>query len=208
LRRARVLYAINNGVLVSTFSRFPIPDLDDLDDDVRAQILDARERLGFIPNVYRALAHRPDEFRAFFTYRNAVMGRERGLSAAEREMIVVVTSAMANCAYCVASHGANLRLLTGDPVFADRMAIDFRHAPLEARHRAMLDYAVKLSTRPQDVSESDRKALVVGGFTEEDIWDISSVVAFYALSNRMVHALDLVPNDEFFFLGRTPATPS
>lgn len=191
---------------MSIVSRFPIPDLDDLDEDVRTQILEARERLGFIPNVYRALAHRPDEFRAFFTYRNAVMGHEGGLSAVEREMIVVVTSANANCTYCVVSHGANLRLLTGDPVLADKITIDYRHAPLDPRHRAMLDYAVKLSGRPQEVTESDRETLAVS-FTEEEIWDISSVVAFYALSNRLVHALELVPNDEFFALGRTPPDP-
>jgi uncharacterized peroxidase-related enzyme len=158
--------------------------------------------------VYLALAHRPDEFRAFFAYRNAVMGHEGGLSAVEREMIVVVTSANANCTYCVVSHGANLRLLSGDSVLADKIAIDYRHAPLEPRHRAMLDYAVRLSVRPQEVAETDREALIAVGFGEEDIWDISSVVAFYALSNRLVHALELVPNDEFFSLGRTPPTPT
>jgi uncharacterized peroxidase-related enzyme len=193
--------------MVSTFSRFPIPRLDDLEEDVRTQILAAQERLGFIPNVYWALAHRPDEFRAFFAYRHAVMGHEGGLSAMEREMIVVVTSAMANCTYCVASHGANLRLLSGDAVLADKITVDYRHAPIEDRHRAMLDYAVKLSVRPQDITETDREALTAVMFTEEDIWDISSVVAFYALSNRMVHALQLVPNDEFFFLGRMPPEP-
>jgi uncharacterized peroxidase-related enzyme len=189
---------------VSPISRFPIPDLDDLDDDVRAQIAEARERLGFIPNVYLALAHRPDEFRAFFTYRNAVMGREGGLSAVEREMIVVVTSAQVNCTYCVASHGANLRVLSGDAVLADKLTIDYRHAPLAPRHRALLDYAVKLSTRPQEIAEPDRAKLFAVNFTEEEIWDISSVVAFYALSNRLVHALELIPNDEFFTMGRTP----
>jgi uncharacterized peroxidase-related enzyme len=192
---------------VSTFSRFPVPDLDNLDEDVRAQILDARDRLGFIPNVYLALAHRPDEFRAFFTYRNAVMGHEGNLSSAEREMIVVVTSAAADCTYCVVSHGANLRLLTGDLVLADKVAIDYRHAPLGPRHRAMLDYAVKLSVRPREIVESDREALFAVGFTEEDVRDISSVVAFYALSNRLVHALELIPNDEFFSLGRTSLQP-
>ena len=193
---------------MSAISRFPVPDIDDLDADVRAQIVEAHERLGFVPNVYLALAHRPDEFRAFFAYRNAIMGRDGGLSAVEREMIVVVTSANVNCTYCVASHGANLRLLSGDAVLADRLAIDYRHAPIDTRHRAMLDYAVKLSSRPQDVAESDRAALFALNFTAEEIWDISSVVAFYALSNRMVHALELVPNDEFFALGRTPPETS
>jgi uncharacterized peroxidase-related enzyme len=188
---------------VTTFSRFPIPDLESLDDDIQAQIFTARERLGFIPNVYLALAHRPDEFRAFFTYRNAVMNHEGGLSSAEREMIVVVTSAAVNCTYCVASHGANLRLLTGDSVLADKIAIDYRHASLDDRQRAMLEYALKLSGRPQAISEFDRDALKAVGFNDEDIWDISSVVAFYALSNRLVHALDLAPNDEFFSVGRT-----
>jgi uncharacterized peroxidase-related enzyme len=189
---------------VSTFSRFPIPDLEDLADDVREQILAARERLGFIPNVYVALAHRPDEFRAFFTYRNAVMDREGGLSSVEREMIVVATSATVRCTYCVVAHGAMLRLRSGDSTLADKIAIDYRHAALDARQHAMLDYAVKLSVRPQEITESDRAALVEVGFNDDDIWDISSVVAFFALSNRMVHALDLVPNDDFFSLGRTP----
>jgi uncharacterized peroxidase-related enzyme len=185
-------------------SRFPIANLEDLDDDIREQVLAARERLGFIPNVYVALAHRPDEFRAFFTYRKAVMEHEGGLSSVEREMIVVATSATVNCTYCVVSHGAMLRLQSGDPVLADKIAIDYRHAPLSERQRAMLDYAVKLSLRPREVTESDREALLAAGFESEDIWDISAVVAFFALSNRMVHALDLVPNDDFFFLGRTP----
>ncbi|HWD97183.1 MAG TPA: peroxidase-related enzyme [Acidimicrobiales bacterium] len=187
---------------VMPFSRFPIPNLEDLDVDVREQIIAARERLGFIPNVHLALAHRPDEYRAFFTYRNAVMDREGGLSGVEREMIVVATSATVNCTYCVVSHGAMLRMRSGDPVLADKIAIDYRHAPLSPRQRAMLDYAVKLSIRPQEITEADRGALVAVGFDSDDIWDISSVVAFFALSNRMVHALDLAPNDEFFSLGR------
>lgn len=188
---------------MTPISRFPIPNLEDLDDDVREQILAAKERLGFIPNVYVALAHRPDEFRAFFAYRNAVMEREGGLSSVEREMIVVATSATVHCTYCVVSHGAMLRLRSGDPVLADKIAIDYRHAPLSDRQRAMLDYAVTLSLRPQEITESDHHTLAALGFTSDDIWDISSVVAFFALSNRMVHALDLVPNDEFFQLGRT-----
>jgi uncharacterized peroxidase-related enzyme len=191
-------------VIVSPFSKFPVPAFEDLDDDLQAQILAARERLGFIPNVYLALAHRPDEFRAFFTYRSAVMDREEGLSAIEREMIVVATSAIANCTYCVASHGAMLRVRSGDPVLADKIAIDYRHAPLNSRQRVMLDYAVKLSAHPQNVSDVDRAELLGAGFSDEEIWDISSVVAFYALSNRLVHALELVPNDEFFSLGRAP----
>jgi uncharacterized peroxidase-related enzyme len=130
------------------------------------------------------------------------MGDVGRLSAVEREMIVVATSAAANCTYCVVSHGANLRLLSGDAVLADKIAIDYRHAPLDSRHRAMLDYAVKLSVRPQEITESDREALLSVDFTEEEIWDISSVVAFYAMSNRLVHALELVPNEEFFLLGR------
>ena len=188
---------------MESFSQFPVPALEDLDDDVREQILAARERMGFIPNVYLALAHRPEEFRTFFAYRNAVMEREGGLSKVEREMIVVATSVTVNCTYCVVSHGAMLRLRSGDPVLADKIAIDYRHAPLSARQRGMLDYAVKLSLRPQEVDEGDRQALIDLGFEREDIWDISSVVAFFALSNRMVHALGLVPNDEFFESSRS-----
>jgi len=188
---------------VASISHFPVPNLEDLDDDVREQILAARERMGFIPNVYLALAHRPEEFRAFFAYRNAVMERDGGLSKVEREMIVVATSVTVNCTYCVVSHGAMLRLRSGEPVLADKIAIDYRHAPLSARQRGMLDYAVKLSRRPQEVGEVDRQALIDLGFEREDIWDISSVVAFFALSNRMVHALGLVPNDEFFEFARS-----
>lgn len=188
---------------MASISHFPVPNLEDLDDDVREQILAARERMGFIPNVYLALAHRPEEFRAFFAYRNAVMEREGGLSKVEREMIVVATSVTVNCTYCVVSHGAMLRLRSGEPVLADKIAIDYRHAPLSARQRGMLDYAVKLSRRPQEVGEVDRQALIDLGFEREDIWDISSVVAFFALSNRMVHALGLVPNDEFFEFARS-----
>lgn len=188
---------------MESFSQFPVPTLEDLDDDVREQILAARERMGFIPNVYLALAHRPEEFRSFFAYRNAVMERESGLSKVEREMIVVATSVTVNCTYCVVSHGAMLRLRSGDPVLADKIAIDYRHALLSARQRGMLDYAVKLSLRPQEVDEGDRQALIDLGFEREDIWDISSVVAFFALSNRMVHALGLVPNDEFFEFARS-----
>lgn len=188
---------------MASISHFPVPNLEDLDDDVREQILAARERMGFIPNVYLALAHRPEEFRAFFAYRNAVMERDGGLSKVEREMIVVATSVTVNCTYCVVSHGAMLRLRSGEPVLADKIAIDYRHAPLSARQRGMLDYAVKLSRRPQEVGEVDRQALIDLGFEREDIWDISSVVAFFALSNRMVHALGLVPNDEFFEFARS-----
>jgi uncharacterized peroxidase-related enzyme len=156
-------------VIVSPFSKFPVPAFEDLDDDLQAQILAARERLGFIPNVYLALAHRPDEFRAFFTYRSAVMDREEGLSAIEREMIVVATSAIANCTYCVASHGAMLRVRSGDPVLADKIAIDYRNAPLNSRQRVMLDYAVKLSAHPQNVSDVDRAELLGAGFSDEEI---------------------------------------
>ena len=185
-------------------SRFPIPNLDELPDDVRERILAVAERTGFIPNVYVALAHRPDEFRAFVAYRNAVMERDGGLSKMEREMIVVATSATVNCTYCVVAHGAMLRIHADDPTIADKVAIDYRHAALSSRHRGMLDYAVKLSQRPQDVSEADVGALETLGFESEEIWDISSIVAFFALSNRMVHAMALVANDEYFSLGRTP----
>ena len=185
-------------------SRFSIPALDEMAEDVRAKILAVEERSGFVPNVFLALARRPDEFRAFIAYHDAVMERAGGLTKAEREMIVVATSATVNCMYCVVAHGAILRVRAKDPYLADLVAIDYRRAQLSDRHRAMLDYAVKLSQTPQEVSEADDEALTAVGFDVEDIWDISSVVAFFALSNRMAHAMALVPNDEFFLLGRVP----
>lgn len=187
---------------MDSVSRFSIPTLEELPDDVRQRIVTVSEKSGFVPNVFVALSRRPDEFRAFVAYHDAVMERAGGLSKMEREMIVVATSAAAKCTYCVIAHGAILRIRAKDPLIADRVAIDYRHADLSSRHVAMLDYALKLSRVPDEVTDPDLATLRENGFDDEDIWDISTVVAFFALSNRMAHAMALVPNDEFYLMGR------
>lgn len=183
-------------------SRYPIPALEDLPEDIRARILAVQEKAGFIPNVFLALAHRPDEFRAFFAYHDALMLKESGLSKAEREMIVVATSAANDCHYCVIAHGAILRLYAKNPLIADQVAVNYRTAELTPRQRAMLDFAVKVAVRPQELAEADYAKLREHGFSEEDIWDIGAIAAFFALSNRMAHLLDLRPNAEFYRMGR------
>ncbi len=189
---------------VTDISRFPVPSLDELPADVRERILAVQERSGFIPNVFLALAYRPAEFRAFVAYHDALMERDSGLSKAEREMIVVATSAARSCTYCVVAHGAILRIRAGDARIADVVATNYRHAPITVRQRVMLDYAVKLSLTPEEVGDGDRTVLSDAGFSSDDIWDISAVVAFFALSNRMALAMQLAPNDEFFLMGRVP----
>ena len=185
-------------------SRFPVPALDDMPSDVRARIEAVQERTGFVPNVFLALAHRPDEFRAFVAYHDAVMERDSGLSKAEREMIVVATSAANDCLYCVVAHGAILRIRAKDPRIADVLATNYRHADLTARQRAMLDFAVKVSLRAQEVEDSDLEQLRAHGFDDEDVWDIAAVTALFALSNRLAHVLALQPNEEFHLMGRLP----
>lgn len=189
---------------MESISRFSVPPLDELPDDVRARIEEVNEKSGFVPNVFVALSRRPNEFRAFVAYHDAIMERPGGLSKMEREMIVVATSAAAKCLYCVIAHGAILRVRAKDPRIADRVATNYRHANLSARHVAMLDYALKLSRFPDEVTEADLETLRGYEFEDDEIWDISSVVAFFALSNRMAHAMALVPNDEFYLMGRVP----
>lgn len=183
-------------------SRFAVPAVLDLPEDLRVRILTVQDKTGFVPNVFLALAHRPDELRAFLAYHDAVMERDSALSKAEREMIVVATSAASNCAYCVVAHGAILRVRTKDPVLADLVAINYRAAGLTNRQRAMLDYAVTLSSTPDRIGAADHERLREAGFDDEAIWDISAVTAFFALSNRMAHALGLRPNEQFHALGR------
>ena len=183
-------------------SRFPVPEVLELPEDLRTRILAVQEKTGFIPNVFLALAHRPDELRAFLAYHDAVMDSASALTKAEREMIVVATSAASNCAYCVVAHGAILRVRSKDPVLADLVAINHRSAALTDRQRAMLDYAVTLSTTPDRIGAADQARLREAGFDDEAIWDISAVTAFFALSNRMAHALGLQPNEQFHALGR------
>ncbi|MGI8753498.1 MAG: peroxidase-related enzyme [Acidimicrobiales bacterium] len=192
---------------MAPFSRFDVPTTDTLDkvpDDVRARIMEVQEKSGFVPNVFLALARRPAEFRAFVAYHDAVMESESGLSKAEREMIVVATSAERSCTYCIVAHGAILRVRAKDPLIADLVAGNWRQAPITPRQRAMLAYAVKLSLVPEEISDDDVTALHDARFDDDDIWDIAAVVALFALSNRMAHALALAPNEEFHLMGRLP----
>jgi len=185
-------------------SRFPVPRLEDLPEDVRARLLAVQEKSGFVPNVFLALAHRPDEFRAFFAYHDALMEKEGGLAKAEREMIVVATSGANNCQYCVVAHGAILRIRAKNPLVADQVAINYRKADITPRQKAMLDFALKVALEAATVGEADFAALRAHGFGDEDIWDIGAIAAFFALSNRMANLTDMRPNDEFYLLGRLP----
>ncbi len=196
--------AIQSASSMSDFpvSRYPVPELEALPDDIRQRILDVQERAGFIPNVFLALAHRPEEFRAFFAYHDALMEKDSGLSKAEREMIVVATSAANECQYCVVAHGAILRIRAKNPLIADQVATNYRKADLTGRQQAMLDFALKVCGNAQAVTESDYEALRAHGFSEEDIWDIGAITAFFALSNRMANLVDMRPNDEFYVMGR------
>jgi len=187
-------------------SRFPVPELAQMPEDVRARILEVQEKSGFVPNVFLALAHRPAEFRAFFAYHDALMEKEGGLSKAEREMIVVATSGANQCQYCVVAHGAILRIRAKNPLVADQVAINYRKADITPRQKAMLDFALKVALQAQAVGEPDFEALRAHGFSDEDIWDIGAIAAFFALSNRMANLTDMRPNDEFYLLGRVPKT--
>jgi uncharacterized peroxidase-related enzyme len=189
---------------VPSISRFPVPNLADLPEDVRARILKVQDKSGFVPNVFLALAHRPDEFRAFFAYHDALMERESGLTKAEREMIVVAVAGANGCQYCVVAHGAILRIRAKNPVIADQVAINYREADITPRQRAMLDFALKVAEDSRAIDERDFVALRAQGFTDEDIWDIAGVSAFFSLSNRFANFVALRPNDEFYLMGRVP----
>ena len=183
-------------------SRFPVPEIKDMPEDIRNVILAVQEKSGFVPNVFLALAHRPDEFRAFFAYHDALMEKQSGLTKAEREMIVVATSAGNQCQYCVVAHGAILRIRGKNPLIADQVATNYRKADITPRQRAMLDFAMKVSQSAQTVGDADLALLAEHGFSDEDIWDIGAVSAFFGLSNRFANMVNLRPNDEFFMLGR------
>ena len=185
-------------------SRYPVPKLEDLPLDIRDRMLQAQEKAGFIPNVFLTLAHRPDEFRAFFAYHDALMLRDSSLTKAEKEMIVVATSGVNHCQYCVIAHGAILRVYAKSPQIADQVAVDHRKADITPRQSAMLDFAVKLARTPEAVTEEDRQQLRAQGFSDEDIWDIGAITALFALSNRMAHLTGMRANDEFYLLGRIP----
>ena len=186
----------------STISRFPVPALADLPDDVREAILAVQEKAGFVPNVFLALAARPAEFRAFFAYHDALMEKDGGLSKAEREMIVVATSGANQCPYCVVAHGAVLRIRARNPQIADQVAVNYRKADLTPRQRAMLDYALKVCADSAAVDEADFARLREHGFSSDDIWDIGAISAFFAMSNRLASTMNLRPNDEFYLMGR------
>ena len=188
----------------ATISRFSVPDLNALPEDVRARILAVQEKAGFIPNVFLMLAHRPSEFRAFFAYHDALMEKDIGLTKAEREMIVVATSAAADCLYCVIAHGAVLRIRAKNPRVADQLATNYRKAEITPRQRAMLDFALKLSTCGGEVEETDLDKLRKHGFDDEAIWDIGAITAFFAMSNRLVHLTGTPPNEPFYLMGRLP----
>lgn len=182
--------------------RFPVPDIATLPDDIRARILAVQEKAGFVPNVFLVLAHRPDEFRAFFAYHDALMERPGNLTKAEREMIVVATSSLNQCQYCVIAHGAILRIRAKNPLIADQVAVNYRKADITPRQKAMLDFAVKVSQQAHAVGESDLETLKEHGFTEEDAWDIAAISAFFGMSNRLANVTNMRPNDEFYTMGR------
>jgi uncharacterized peroxidase-related enzyme len=185
-------------------SRYPVPKLEDLPEDVRARILEVQQKAGFVPNVFLALAHRPAEFRAFFAYHDALMLRDSGLSKAEREMIVVAVAGANDCLYCFVAHGAILRVYAKQPQVADQVGVNYLKADITPRQRAMLAFALKVSERSGEIVNDDYTALRAHGFTDEDIWDIGNISAFFALSNRMANLIGLKPNDEFYLLGRMP----
>ena len=184
--------------------RFPVPPIDSMPQDIRERLLAVQEKSGFIPNVFLTLAFRPDEFRAFFAYHDALMERDGGLSKAEREMIVVATSSANSCHYCVIAHGAILRIRAKNPQIADQIAVNYRKADITPRQRAMLDFAMKVSQAAASIGDADFEALRAHGFTDEDAWDIGAIAAFFALSNRMANVTGMRANDEFYLMGRVP----
>ena len=190
--------------MTAPISRYPVPELSDLPEDIRSRILAVQEKSGFVPNVFLALAHRPEEFRAFFAYHDALMEKDSGLTKAEREMIVVATSNANECQYCVIAHGAILRVRAKNPLIADQVAVNYRKADITPRQKAMLDFALKVCLQAQQVDEADFARLREHGFSDEDIWDIAAVSAFFGMSNRMANFMSMRPNDEFYLLGRLP----
>lgn len=192
----------NAGAMTDPISRFATPDLADLPEDLRARILAVQEKSGFVPNVFLALARRPDEFRAFFAYHDALMERSGGLSKAEREMIVVATSAHNDCLYCVVAHGAILRIRAKNPRLPDQLAVNPARAEISPRQREMIAFALKVAGRSAEIGDADYAALEHHGFSAEDAWDIAAISAMYAMSNRLANAFAIRPNDEFYAMGR------
>lgn len=193
---------------MSDISRFPVPEIGSLPADLRARIDEVADKSGFVPNIFLALAHRPAEWRAFFAYHDALMDKETpGLTKADRELIVVATSAANDCLYCVVAHGAIARIRARNPRIADQVAVDWRKAELDERQLSILDVAVRLALRPVEVSTEDQDRLRSHGLTEDDVWDVGGIVALFAMSNRLAHWAGLPPNDEFYLLGRIPKSP-
>jgi len=191
--------------MTNPISRFPVPELSALPDDIREKILAVQEKAGFVPNVFLTLAHRPDEFRAFFAYHDALMLKKTGnLSKADREMIVTATSAKNHCLYCVVAHGAILRIYSKNALVADQVAVNHLKADITPREKAMLDFAIKVCLDSHTVGDRDYEVLRQHGFDDEDIWDIAAITAFFGLSNRMANVISMRPNDEFFLMGRSP----
>ena len=191
--------------MATTPARYPAPQLPDLPPDIRAKVLEVQEKSGFIPNVFLALARRPAEWRAFFAYHDALMLREgSGLSKGDREMIVTTTSAANSCLYCVVAHGAILRIYEKKPLVADQVAVNYRKADITSRQRAMLDFAMKVCLHSAEIGEEDFAALHAYGFSAEDIWDIGAITAFFGLSNRIANFSGMLPNPEFYLMGRLP----
>lgn len=188
-----------------SISRFPVPEMNALPEDIKQMILTVQEKAGFVPNVFLTLAHRPAEFRAFFAYHDALMLKDTGsLTKADREMIVTATSAKNGCLYCVVAHGALLRIYAKQPLVADQVAVNHLKADITPRQKAMLDFAIKVCLNSQEVNDDDYAVLRTHGFDDEDIWDIAAITAFFGLSNRMANAISMRPNDEFFLMGRVP----
>lgn len=188
-------------------SRFPVPSREEMPADLAARFADVEERSGFLPNIFAALAWRPDEARAFFAMHDSLMDKETpGLSKADRELIVVATSAVNDCLYCVVAHGAVARIRARDPYIADQVAVDWRKAPLAPRMQAVLEVATRLAAEPAAVTAADLESLTAHGLTQDDVWDVGMITSFFALSNRLAHFAALVPNPEFFLMGRLPRT--
>src|ERR1700678_1094894 len=183
-------------------SRFPTPTRADLPQDIRERIEAVQEKSGFVPNVFLALARRPDEFRAFFAYHDALMEKPGGLSTAERARIVVATSGVYNCAYCVVAHGAILRIRAKNPLIADQVAVNYRKADLAPRHKAMVGFAVKVAERSHAIDDADYDGLRSHGFSDDDAWDIAAIAAMFAMSNRLANAFSIRAHDEFYVMGR------
>ncbi len=183
-------------------SRYPVPEIKDLPEDLKEMILGVQEKAGFVPNVFLALAHRPDELRAFFAYHDAIMLRESNLTKAEKEMIIVTTSSDNNCLYCVVAHGAILRIYAKNALISDQLATNHNKADITPRQKAMLDFALLVSNDAGSIGDEDYEFMSEHGFSEEDLWDIGAITAFFGLSNRMANLTSMRPNDEFFKMGR------